>query len=159
MVEGAVGHTGAPKLSPCVLILHPPMSPCACPVLQRRIMESVNGLKSLSVGRVVVVKNEEHHNALGVILQVRTRGLSTTVGGLALSFRWLRHVMILVCSFLLLLPLCPCAWPSSCSNCLAWPPLHNSRALCVGPKACPGLLPSIGLLKLHQQGIYNIGLV
>lgn len=37
-------------------------------------MESVNGLKSLSVGRVVVVKNEEHHNALGVILQVRTRG-------------------------------------------------------------------------------------
>lgn len=52
---------------------HPPTSPC--PVLQRRIMESVNGLKSLSVGRVVVVKNEEHHNALGVILQVRTRGL------------------------------------------------------------------------------------
>lgn len=37
-------------------------------------MESVNGLKSLSVGRVVVVKNEDHHNALGVILQVRTGG-------------------------------------------------------------------------------------
>nr|XP_048293878.1 helicase SKI2W [Myodes glareolus] len=39
-------------------------------MIQRRIMESVNGLKSLSTGRVVVVKNEEHHNALGVILQV-----------------------------------------------------------------------------------------
>lgn len=49
-------------------------------------MESVNGLKCLSVGRVVVVKNEEHHNALGVILQVRRRGLDTTEGGLALSF-------------------------------------------------------------------------
>lgn len=33
-------------------------------------MESVNGLKSLSVGRVVVVKSQEHHNALGVVLQV-----------------------------------------------------------------------------------------
>lgn len=43
-------------------------------------MESVNGLKSLSVGRVVVVKNEEHHNALGVILQVRTRGLGPHSG-------------------------------------------------------------------------------
>lgn len=42
-------------------------------------MESVNGLKSLSVGRVVVVKNEDHHNALGVILQVRTRGRPATV--------------------------------------------------------------------------------
>ncbi|XP_068929383.1 superkiller complex protein 2 [Petaurus breviceps papuanus] len=39
-------------------------------LIQRRIMESVNGLKSLSVGRVVVVKNQEHQNALGVILQV-----------------------------------------------------------------------------------------
>lgn len=34
-------------------------------------MESVNGLKSLSAGRVVVVKNQEYHNTLGVILQVR----------------------------------------------------------------------------------------
>lgn len=33
-------------------------------------MESVNGLKALSVGRVIVVKNQVHKNALGVILQV-----------------------------------------------------------------------------------------
>ncbi|KAF3815192.1 helicase SKI2W [Mirounga leonina] len=39
-------------------------------LIQRRIMESVNGLKSLSAGRVVVVKNQEYHNTLGVILQV-----------------------------------------------------------------------------------------
>ena len=45
--------------------------------LQHRIIESVNGLKSLSVGRVVVVKNQEHHNALGVILQVRAMGTWT----------------------------------------------------------------------------------
>uniref|UniRef100_A0A8C6IG21 Superkiller complex protein 2 n=1 Tax=Mus spicilegus TaxID=10103 RepID=A0A8C6IG21_MUSSI len=45
-------------------------------MIQRRIMESVNGLKSLSVGRVVVVKNEEHHNALGVILQVSSNSTS-----------------------------------------------------------------------------------
>lgn len=74
--RGAVAHTGASKLSPSVLVSHLPTSPCACPALQRRIMESVNGLKSLSTGRVVVVKNEEHHNALGVILQVSTRGPS-----------------------------------------------------------------------------------
>lgn len=45
-------------------------------MIQRRIMESVNGLKSLSTGRVVVVKNEEHHNALGVILQVSSNSTS-----------------------------------------------------------------------------------
>uniref|UniRef100_A0A8C8TW73 SKI2 subunit of superkiller complex n=1 Tax=Peromyscus maniculatus bairdii TaxID=230844 RepID=A0A8C8TW73_PERMB len=45
-------------------------------MIQRRIMESVNGLKSLSTGRVVVVKNEEHHNALGVILQVSSNSAS-----------------------------------------------------------------------------------
>ncbi|XP_014445565.1 helicase SKI2W [Tupaia chinensis] len=45
-------------------------------MIQRRIMESVNGLKSLSVGRVVVVKNQEHHNALGVILQVSSNSSS-----------------------------------------------------------------------------------
>ncbi|XP_035879745.1 helicase SKI2W isoform X3 [Phyllostomus discolor] len=39
-------------------------------LIQRRVIESVNGLKSLSSGRVVVVKNQDHHNALGVILQV-----------------------------------------------------------------------------------------
>lgn len=41
---------------------------------QRRVMESMNGLKALSVGRVIVVKNQEHRNALGVILQVRGGG-------------------------------------------------------------------------------------
>ncbi|KAK1880353.1 Helicase SKI2W [Dissostichus eleginoides] len=34
--------------------------------LQRAILESVNGLKALSVGRVVVVNNKQHLNALGV---------------------------------------------------------------------------------------------
>lgn len=49
-----------------------PLSPlCSVFPCQRHIIESVNGLKSLSAGRVVVVKNQEHHNALGVILQVR----------------------------------------------------------------------------------------
>uniref|UniRef100_A0A670ZRN9 SKI2 subunit of superkiller complex n=1 Tax=Pseudonaja textilis TaxID=8673 RepID=A0A670ZRN9_PSETE len=38
--------------------------------IQRRVMESMNGLKALSVGRVIVVNNQEHKNALGVILQV-----------------------------------------------------------------------------------------
>ncbi|KAJ7317373.1 hypothetical protein JRQ81_003535 [Phrynocephalus forsythii] len=38
-------------------------------LVQRRVVESVNGLKALSVGRVIVVKNQEHRNALGVILQ------------------------------------------------------------------------------------------
>uniref|UniRef100_A0A8C6V9T3 SKI2 subunit of superkiller complex n=1 Tax=Naja naja TaxID=35670 RepID=A0A8C6V9T3_NAJNA len=38
--------------------------------VQRRVMESMNGLKALSVGRVIVVSNQEHKNALGVILQV-----------------------------------------------------------------------------------------
>ncbi|XP_052441008.1 helicase SKI2W-like isoform X2 [Carassius gibelio] len=37
---------------------------------QRAVLESVNGLKALSVGRVVMVNNSQHHNALGVILQV-----------------------------------------------------------------------------------------
>lgn len=43
--------------------------PC-CLRLQHAILESVNGLKALSVGRVVVVNNRQHLNALGVILQV-----------------------------------------------------------------------------------------
>lgn len=65
-----------------LLNLVPTYSQCPCdasfiipfvhvPTPQRRIMESVNGLKSLSAGRVVVVKNQEYHNTLGVILQVR----------------------------------------------------------------------------------------
>ncbi|XP_027777724.2 superkiller complex protein 2 [Marmota flaviventris] len=45
-------------------------------MIQQRIIESVNGLKSLSTGRVVVVKNREHHNALGVILQVSSNSTS-----------------------------------------------------------------------------------
>ncbi|XP_051949241.1 helicase SKI2W [Xyrauchen texanus] len=39
-------------------------------ILQRAVLESMNGLKALSVGRVVIVNNVQHHNALGVILQV-----------------------------------------------------------------------------------------
>uniref|UniRef100_A0A8C5WTI5 SKI2 subunit of superkiller complex n=1 Tax=Laticauda laticaudata TaxID=8630 RepID=A0A8C5WTI5_LATLA len=38
--------------------------------IQKRVMESMNGLKALSVGRVIVVNTQEHKNALGVILQV-----------------------------------------------------------------------------------------
>uniref|UniRef100_A0A8B9R9N8 SKI2 homolog, superkiller viralicidic activity 2-like n=1 Tax=Astyanax mexicanus TaxID=7994 RepID=A0A8B9R9N8_ASTMX len=38
--------------------------------LQQAVMESMNGLKALSVGRVVVVNNAQHFNALAVILQV-----------------------------------------------------------------------------------------
>ncbi|XP_026955182.1 superkiller complex protein 2 isoform X3 [Sagmatias obliquidens] len=45
-------------------------------LIQRRIIESVNGLKSLSAGRVVIVKNQKHHNALGVILQVSSSSTS-----------------------------------------------------------------------------------
>ncbi|XP_036094261.1 helicase SKI2W isoform X2 [Rousettus aegyptiacus] len=45
-------------------------------LIQRRVLESVNGLKSLSAGRVVVVKNQEHHNVLGVILQVSSNSMS-----------------------------------------------------------------------------------
>ncbi|XP_037700706.1 helicase SKI2W isoform X2 [Choloepus didactylus] len=52
--------------------------------IQRRIIESVNGLKSLSAGRVVVVKNQEHHNALGVILQVSSNSTSRVFTALVL---------------------------------------------------------------------------
>ncbi|KAG8505791.1 Helicase SKI2W [Galemys pyrenaicus] len=45
-------------------------------LIQKHIIESVNGLKSLSAGRVVVVKNQDHHNALGVILQVSSNSIS-----------------------------------------------------------------------------------
>uniref|UniRef100_A0A8C5N3B0 SKI2 homolog, superkiller viralicidic activity 2-like n=1 Tax=Gouania willdenowi TaxID=441366 RepID=A0A8C5N3B0_GOUWI len=40
--------------------------------IQRATLESVNGLKALSVGRVIMVNNKQHFNALGVILQVST---------------------------------------------------------------------------------------
>uniref|UniRef100_A0A8C4EAG6 SKI2 subunit of superkiller complex n=1 Tax=Dicentrarchus labrax TaxID=13489 RepID=A0A8C4EAG6_DICLA len=46
--------------------------------LQRAILESVNGLKALSVGRVVVVNNKQHFNALGVILQVSNDSVNRT---------------------------------------------------------------------------------
>ncbi|KAM7229324.1 hypothetical protein CapIbe_019440 [Capra ibex] len=52
--------------------------------IQHRIIESVNGLKSLSAGRVVVVKNQEHHNALGVILQVSSNSTSRVFTALVL---------------------------------------------------------------------------
>ncbi|KAG8005225.1 Helicase SKI2W, partial [Nibea albiflora] len=45
---------------------------------QRAILESVNGLKALSVGRVVVVNNKQHHNALGVLLQVSSDSVNRT---------------------------------------------------------------------------------
>lgn len=37
---------------------------------QQAVMESVNGMKALSVGRVIVVNNAQHFNALAVLLQV-----------------------------------------------------------------------------------------
>uniref|UniRef100_A0A7N8X065 SKI2 subunit of superkiller complex n=1 Tax=Mastacembelus armatus TaxID=205130 RepID=A0A7N8X065_9TELE len=46
--------------------------------LQRAILESVSGLKALSVGRVVVVNNKQHLNALGVILQVSSDSVNRT---------------------------------------------------------------------------------
>uniref|UniRef100_A0A9J7Z6M7 SKI2 subunit of superkiller complex n=1 Tax=Cyprinus carpio carpio TaxID=630221 RepID=A0A9J7Z6M7_CYPCA len=46
--------------------------------LQRAVLESVNGLKALSVGRVVIVNNGQHHNALGVILQVSFHPIYTS---------------------------------------------------------------------------------
>lgn len=74
MEEGGSDTLGAPDTSSLIRFDH-------MPALQRRIMESVNGLKSLSVGRVVVVKSREHHNALGVILQVRAEGAWTPEAG------------------------------------------------------------------------------
>ncbi|CAF92300.1 unnamed protein product, partial [Tetraodon nigroviridis] len=46
--------------------------------LRHAILESVNGLKALSVGRVVVVNNKQHLNALGVILQVSSDAVNRT---------------------------------------------------------------------------------
>uniref|UniRef100_A0A671QXI1 Helicase SKI2W-like n=1 Tax=Sinocyclocheilus anshuiensis TaxID=1608454 RepID=A0A671QXI1_9TELE len=46
--------------------------------LQRAVLESMNGLKALSVGRVVIVSNGQHHNALGVILQVSNDAVNRT---------------------------------------------------------------------------------
>ncbi|KAJ0003707.1 hypothetical protein NQD34_008805 [Periophthalmus magnuspinnatus] len=46
--------------------------------VQKAVLESVNGLKALSVGRVVVVNNSQHLNALGVILQVSNDSVNRT---------------------------------------------------------------------------------
>lgn len=46
--------------------------------LQQAVLESVNGLKALSVGRVVIVNNSQHHNSLGVILQVSSDAVNRT---------------------------------------------------------------------------------
>ncbi|XP_042165956.1 helicase SKI2W isoform X3 [Oncorhynchus tshawytscha] len=46
--------------------------------LQCAVLGSVNGLKALSVGRVVVVNNKQHFNALGVILQVSSDSVNRT---------------------------------------------------------------------------------
>ncbi|XP_034016125.1 helicase SKI2W [Thalassophryne amazonica] len=46
--------------------------------LQCAVLESVSGLKALSVGRVVVVNNKQHLNALGVILQVSSDSVNRT---------------------------------------------------------------------------------
>uniref|UniRef100_A0A669CUB2 SKI2 subunit of superkiller complex n=1 Tax=Oreochromis niloticus TaxID=8128 RepID=A0A669CUB2_ORENI len=45
---------------------------------EHAILESVNGLKALSVGRVIVVNNKQHLNALGVILQVSSDSVNRT---------------------------------------------------------------------------------
>ncbi|KAG2469048.1 SKIV2 Helicase, partial [Polypterus senegalus] len=52
--------------------------------LQKRVMESVNGQKALSVGRVIVVNNLKHKNALGVILQVSSDAVNRTFTTLVL---------------------------------------------------------------------------
>ncbi|XP_056287810.1 helicase SKI2W [Pseudoliparis swirei] len=52
--------------------------------LQRAILESVNGLKAVSVGRVVLVNNKQHLNALGVILQVSSVAVNRTFTALVL---------------------------------------------------------------------------
>ncbi|XP_041081672.1 helicase SKI2W [Polyodon spathula] len=55
--------------------------------LQKRVMESVNGMKALSAGRVVLVTNSVHSNALGLILQVSSDATSRTFTTLVLCER------------------------------------------------------------------------
>uniref|UniRef100_A0AAV2K7J5 Helicase C-terminal domain-containing protein n=1 Tax=Knipowitschia caucasica TaxID=637954 RepID=A0AAV2K7J5_KNICA len=52
--------------------------------VQKAVLESVNGLKALSVGRVIVVNNGQHLNALGVILQVSSDSVNRTFTALIL---------------------------------------------------------------------------
>ncbi|XP_040547233.1 helicase SKI2W [Gallus gallus] len=54
--------------------------------LQRRVAQSVAGLKALAPGRVVVVCTPQHHNALGLILQVTAEsGGGRTITTMVLS--------------------------------------------------------------------------
>ncbi|KAJ8273783.1 hypothetical protein GJAV_G00105480 [Gymnothorax javanicus] len=55
--------------------------------LQSAVLESVSGLKALSVGRVVVVNNTQHCNTLGVILQVSSESVNRTLTALLLCER------------------------------------------------------------------------
>uniref|UniRef100_A0A8C8EVF8 SKI2 homolog, superkiller viralicidic activity 2-like n=1 Tax=Oncorhynchus tshawytscha TaxID=74940 RepID=A0A8C8EVF8_ONCTS len=52
--------------------------------LQCAVLGSVNGLKALSVGRVVVVNNKQHFNALGVLLQVSSDSVNRTFTALVI---------------------------------------------------------------------------
>ncbi|TFJ96379.1 transaldolase [Platysternon megacephalum] len=49
-------------------------------MLQRRVAESASGLKALAPGRVVIVNNPAHRNALGVILQLGPCELAAITG-------------------------------------------------------------------------------
>uniref|UniRef100_A0A8C8SWU6 Ski2 like RNA helicase n=1 Tax=Pelusios castaneus TaxID=367368 RepID=A0A8C8SWU6_9SAUR len=53
-------------------------------LIQRRIVESSSGLKALAPGRVVIVNNRAHRNALGVILQVSSNASTRTFSTLVL---------------------------------------------------------------------------
>ncbi|XP_067416357.1 superkiller complex protein 2 [Emydura macquarii macquarii] len=53
-------------------------------LIQRRIVESPSGLKTLAPGRVVIVNNQAHRNALGVILQVSSDAATRTFTTLVL---------------------------------------------------------------------------
>lgn len=117
------GTRGAPELVPASLTLPPP-SRVHIPALQRRVMESVSGLKALSAGRVVVVKSQEHHNALGVVLQVM-QGVWAPEGGA--GYTW--QCPHLPSAFLSL--------PSPPLSALC-PPLHPQPACCLLDLVCIG---------------------
>ncbi|XP_050775554.1 SKI2 subunit of superkiller complex protein isoform X3 [Gopherus flavomarginatus] len=51
---------------------------------QRRVAESASGLKALAPGRVVIVSNRAHRNAVGVILQVSSDAANRTFTTLVL---------------------------------------------------------------------------
>ncbi|KAM9119587.1 LOW QUALITY PROTEIN: superkiller complex protein 2 [Pangshura tecta] len=53
-------------------------------MIQRRVAESASGLKALAPGRVVIVNNPAHRNALGVILQVSSDAANRTFTTLVL---------------------------------------------------------------------------